>query len=341
MAGTQPSQSSHITDIATGSVFFVNGGDSYVHLQKLRSLIEQASLLLPQAEVYYFDGAEAHILEVRAALEGDLFTPFSVVVLEHLEEASSELLEILLEFTKEAKNKKDKDREHILILSRSAGAKGSRLNSQFSQAGACVMAVPDLKKDKDRLSYISTWFQEKNIKIEPSALQLLIEGYGVKIGDLIGACTRLIEEATNGVVTIDQVRMMPGLSTQTTGFDIIEDALNGQLLQALTALRQALSQGEEPVVLLAAFSYKMRQLALFAAHPDGEMLSTNIKKYPSIFQKVCQQMRSNMSGFTSEGFARCLDALAKADDSIKSGSGNTAYALEHAVEIISKKGILS
>lgn len=341
MAAARLSKSSHMANITIESTFFINGGNPHIHLQRLRFLVEQATLALPQAEIYYFDGAETSILEVRAALEGDLFTPFSLVVIEHIEEVSSEILEILLEFTKEHKDKKDKVRDHILILSRSAGVKGSRLQAQFSQAGASVIDIPDLKKDKDRLNYASTWFQEKDSKIDPSALQLLVEGYGTKVGDLIGACIRLSEETANGeVITIEQVRMMPGLSIQTTGFDIIEDALNGQMLRALELLRQVLAQGEEPVVLLAAFSYKMRQLALFAAHPDGEMLSANIKKYPSVFQKVCAQMRRTISGFTSEGFARCLDALASVDDSIKGGSGNTAYELERVVKIIGKKGAL-
>lgn len=329
--------------IKIAPVIFLNGGDSYVHAEKLRQLISAARQALPDIEINYFSGGEVDLIELQSALEGDLFTASSMVVVEQMEDASPEIVTALVDLTKKhAVETVGKDGENILIMSRSVGAKGSRISTQFAKNGAEILTTPTLKKDKERVDYVLKFFKDRGAAIDFSAVQMLVEGYGMRTGDLISACTRLSDEMSldekRSTITIEQVKALPGLATQATGFDIIKKALDGHVANVLIMLRQALYQEEESIVLLAAFSYKIRQLALFAAHPNRDTLSPNIRKCPSLYQKIMNQMRAQMGGFTSERFARCLDALANVDDSFKSGNGDVSYELERAVKIIGAKG---
>jgi DNA polymerase-3 subunit delta len=109
--------------------------------------------------------------------------------------------------------------------------------------------------------------------------------------------------------------------------------VEGRRDDALRLLRHALATGADPVPVNAAFAAGLRNLARVAgvprtARPDD--VARELGMAPFQVRKA----RGQLGGWSADGVARAITAVAHADEQIKGGGTDPVYALERAIVAI-------
>ena len=117
---------------------------------------------------------------------------------------------------------------------------------------------------------------------------------------------------------------------EVTGFKVADAAVEGRYEDALRLLRHALATGVDPVPVNAAFAAGLRTLAKVggasrSARPDD--IARDLGLAPFQVKKA----RGQLAGWTPDGVAAGILAVARADEQIKGGGTDPVYALERAV----------
>src|SRR5215831_14085828 len=185
-----------------------------------------------------------------------------------------------------------------LVITHAGGAKGKALLSRLTGHGAQVAAYPKLTRIGDRMTFIREEFRA--------------EGRGID----------------QPVVT----RYYRGRA-EAGGFAVADRAVEGRLAEALEHLRWALAVGVSPVLITSALAQGVRLIGRVGAASRSQpaaALAAELGAPPWRIDKVRQQLR----GWTPDGIARALAAVAEADAQVKGEGANPGYALEVAVRAI-------
>jgi DNA polymerase-3 subunit delta len=120
---------------------------------------------------------------------------------------------------------------------------------------------------------------------------------------------------------------------EASGFTIADRAVEGRLAEALELLRWALAVGVSPVLITSGLAQGVRLLGRVGStsrsQPDA-VVAAEVGAPPWKIDRVRQQLR----GWTPEGVARALAAVAQADAQVKGEGTNAGYALEVAIQEI-------
>jgi DNA polymerase III delta subunit len=119
---------------------------------------------------------------------------------------------------------------------------------------------------------------------------------------------------------------------------VADKAIEGRLAEALEQLRWALATGVAPVLIVSALAQGVRGLAKVGGAPRGARgaaLAKDLGMPPWKIDRVQKQLR----GWSGDGVARALTAVAEADEEVKGGAADPAYALERTVaRIVAARG---
>ena len=123
-----------------------------------------------------------------------------------------------------------------------------------------------------------------------------------------------------------------GVGADEAGLDPAHQglALGCRLGEALELLRWALAVGVSPVLITSGLAQGIRLLGRVGSAPRGQSgaaLAAEVGAPPWKIDKVRQQLR----GWTPEGVARALAAVAEADAQVKGEGTSPGYALEVAI----------
>ena len=138
-------------------------------------------------------------------------------------------------------------------------------------------------------------------------------------------CSQLIADTT-GTITADLVDRYYGGRVEATGFRVADAAAAGRTTEAVTMLRHALEVGVDPVPLVAVLAMKLRSLAKVSAS-GGRADPGRLGMAPWQIDRARQELR----GWTPEGLAGAITAVADADAQVKGESRDPRYAVERAV----------
>ena len=97
----------------------------------------------------------------------------------------------------------------------------------------------------------------------------------------------------------------------------------------LVELRQALTAGVDPVLVVAALARQLRTVAKVASAGRGrsDAVARDLKLAPWMVDKARRQSR----GWAPDSLARAHAAVAVADGEVKGGGTDPAFAVERAV----------
>ncbi|MEV0371946.1 DNA polymerase III subunit delta [Streptomyces sp. NPDC050636] len=224
--------------------------------------------------------------------------------------------------------------EITLVLLHAGGAKGKGLLDAARKAGAREVACPKMTKPADRLSFVRGEFRSLGRSATPEACQSLVDAIGSDLRELASACSQLTADIEG---TIDEAivgRYYTGRA-EASSFTVADRAVEGRAAEALEALRWAMSTGVAPVMITSALAQGVRAIGKLASAPRGARpgdLARDLGMPPWKIDRVRQQMR----GWTADGVATALLAVAEADAGVKGGGDDPEYALEKAVVAIAR-----
>ncbi|MFD5321709.1 DNA polymerase III subunit delta [Streptomyces sp. NPDC127098] len=222
--------------------------------------------------------------------------------------------------------------EITLVLLHAGGAKGKGLLDAARKAGAREVACPKMTKPADRLAFVRGEFRAAGRSATPGACQALVDAIGSDLRELASACAQLAADV-EGAIDEEVVGRYYTGRAEASSFTVADRAVEGRTAEALEALRWALATGVAPVLVTSALAQGVRSIGKLASAPSGMRpgdLARELGMPPWKIDRVRQQMR----GWSAEGVAVALRAVADADAAVKGGGYDPGYALEKAVVAI-------
>ena len=197
-----------------------------------------------------------------------------------------------------------------------------------------MRVVADLKKSEAKLNFTMQCFERHKRRVGPMAAQQLVAVLGDRTGELAAMADQLCFDFDDDPMTIDRVNQYLTANPQVDGFRVADLALSGRTADAIIAMRSSVEQGTAPIALIGALAMKLRTMAKASAVRAGTISMAEAKTNPWVLKNATRQL----SGWTSSGMSACIQMLAWADEQSKTNGSDPIYALERAIELISRKG---
>ncbi len=257
-----------------------------------------------------------------------LFSDGTVLVLREVQDAAEELVAELRRYLQAPAE------DVCLVLVHRGGVKGKRLLDAARQAGAQEIACAEVKNRRDRLRFLSAEMRSLRRRADDEALETLLDAVGGDLRTLASACSQLASDTTGTIDTAVVRRYYDGRA-EVSGFAVADRALEGSVAEALVQLRWALHAGTDPVPIVTALAIGLRNLVKVASAPRGLRPADLARELAMPPWKV-DVVRRQVRGWSPEGIAVALSAVAEADAQVKGASTDPVYALERAIVTIGR-----
>lgn len=252
-----------------------------------------------------------------------LFASARAVVVRGLEAIPAETGDALVAY---AKNPQP---DVALILVHRGGQKGRGVADKLRKARVRTVECETVKSS-DLPSFVMREARTAGGRISEEAARLLIEAVGSDLRTLAGATAQLVSDAGGAPVTEDVVGRYFAGRAEVTSFAVADAAVSGRTTHALEQLRWALRTGVAPVLVTSALASGLRSLAKLAGAPRG-LREADLAREIGVPPWKVRVLRGQLRGWSQEGLARAIRAVAHADADVKGAADDVGYALERAV----------
>ncbi|GAB3285410.1 DNA polymerase III subunit delta [Sinomonas notoginsengisoli] len=312
-------------DAAPAPVVLVVGLEDYISARAMDTIRAKARATSPDLEVMRLDAGGYSGGELLMAASPSLFGENKLIEVHGLESMSEDFLRDALAYTASP------ERDVVLVLRHSGGARGKKLLDAVRASGAPVIDCQPLKRDADKAAFVAAEFRGSGRRIERDAVDALVAAVGSSLAELAAACAQLRLDASS-TVDAATVEKYYGGRVEATAFKVADAALGGQKAKALSAFRHALETGVDPVPMVAAIASKLRTLAKVAgARGSAQSIARDLGMQPWLVEQAQRDIR----GWTAQSLAKAIRAVAEADAEVKGLSRDPAYAVERALGIVS------
>ncbi|MEU6999265.1 DNA polymerase III subunit delta [Nonomuraea sp. NPDC046570] len=279
------------------------------------------------AEVHDLVGSKVESGELTRLASPSLFGDRSVLVVRSAQDLGKDVIAEVVAYAKRPSD------DTVLILVHPGGVKGKALVDGVKKAGAHVVTVSKVTKPAERLEFIRSEVKRAGRTIAGDAAQALLDAVGNDLRELAAVCNQLVFDTEGKTIDLAAVTRYHKGRAEVSGFTVADSAIEGRLGDALEQLRWALSTGVAPVLLVSALAGGLRSLAKVGGAPRnlrGGQLASHLGMPPWKVDRV----RRQLNGWGPEGISAALQAVATADEQVKGGGADPAYALEHTVQTI-------
>ncbi|WP_431898665.1 DNA polymerase III subunit delta [Nonomuraea sp. bgisy101] len=275
------------------------------------------------AEVHDLVGGKVEPGELTRLTSPSLFGDRSVVVIRSAQDLSKETIAEVVGY---AKNPAD---DTVLVLVHPGGVKGKALIDGIKKTRADVVTVSKLTKPAERLDFVKGEIKRAGRTITGEAAQALLDAVGNDLRELAAACSQLAFDTEGKSIDLNAVARYHKGRAEVSGFTVADSAVEGRLADALEQVRWALGTGVAPVLLVSALARSLRSLAKVGG-AGRNVQAAQLGMAPWQINNAKRQLR----GWGPEGLSAALMAVAAADEQVKGGGADPAYALEHAIQTI-------
>ncbi|NDD78729.1 MAG: DNA polymerase III subunit delta [Actinobacteria bacterium] len=291
--------------------------------------ISQVISKYPIAQVSNLYAEEIEVGIITDNVAPSLFGDQRVVVIRDIQDLTAECADELITYLE------NQDENLILVLWHKGGVKGKGLVDKVKKLNPQLISVESIKKDSEKSEFIRNEFNSYNRKITSEAIQALIDSLGRDMRELAAACSQLASDvALQKVIDeVDVAKYQQG-RVESTSFDVADAVVDGKTADALIALRNALATGTDPVLIVSALAASFRTLAKVSGSSRGSNsyeLASSLALAPWQIEKA----RKQLTGWSENGLAKAVIAIAAVDADIKGAASDPKYALERAVMTVS------
>jgi DNA polymerase III subunit delta len=309
------------------AVVLVSGAEEYFADRAIRSIRDQLRAADAGLEVHEILASEYSPGMIASLSSPSLFQEPRLIIVQSVEKCSDALIEDGLSYLE------GPSIDSCLILRHnSSSVRGKKLIEAIRASDSAVeIACPEIKKDSDRATFIQAEFADQDRKITPGAVRALADAFADDLAELAAACAQLLSDQ---VETIDEesVDKYYGGRVETNAFKVADAALSGSSAEALALLRHALATGADPVPVVAAFGMKVRMMA--KVYGNRYASPSTIGAQPWQIERA----RKDLSGWSEEGLAEAVMAIAQADAAVKGMERDPVFALEKLVLLLANRG---
>ncbi|GAA2440728.1 hypothetical protein GCM10010405_25120 [Streptomyces macrosporus] len=316
------------TDDPLAPVTLAVGQEDLLLDRAVRQVIDAAKAADADTDVRELASADLRPGTLAELTSPSLFAERKVVVVRDAQDLAADTVKDVKEYLKAPAE------EITLVLVHAGGAKGKGLLDAARKAGAREVACPKMTKPADRQAFVRSEFRTAGRSATPEACQALVDALGSDLRELASACSQLMADVEGTIDEAVVARYYSGRA-EASSFTIADRAVEGRLPEALEALRWSLATGVAPVLVTSALAQGVRGIGRLLSAPRGMRpgdLARELGMPPWKIDRVRQQMR----GWSADGVAVALRAVAEADAAVKGGGDDPEYALEKAVMAVAR-----
>ncbi|MGO2003668.1 MULTISPECIES: DNA polymerase III subunit delta [Micrococcaceae] len=321
VTGTRTQDRTGWRQVAPAPLVLLQGPENYIAGRVFEAIRQQVRKRDGNAEITAFDASTYQRGELLLAASPSLFGEAKIIEATSLATMNEDFLEDALAYAASPAD------DVVMVLHHSGGNRGKKVLDALKAAGAGVIDCQPLKRDSEKVDFVSQEFKAAGRRILPEATRALVAAVGTDLGELAAACSQLIQDTT-GEVDQETVDRYFGGRVEATGFKVADAALSGRGPAALGTLRHALATGTDPVPIVAALAMKLRQVAKVSGQRrSAGAMAQEFGMAPWQIQQAQEQARY----FSADDLVRCLRLVAEADAQVKGASRDPHYAVERAV----------
>ena len=307
---------------AFAPVTLVHGDEELLVARAVADVLAAARERDPNVDVRDVAGASADASALMDLQTPSLFGDLRVLVLRAVQDCADEVRDALLPLVGAPPD------GGCLVLVHNGGVKGKKLVDAVKASGARVVPCAKVDKLGDRLAFVQGEFDGAGVQVTAGACRAIVEAVGGDLRELSGACGQLVADTVGTVDEAAVARFFRGRA-DASGFAVADRALEGDVPGSLVELRQALTAGVDPVLVVAALARQLRTVAKVASAGRGrsDAVAKELKLAPWMVDKARRQSR----GWSPDSLAAAHAAVAEADGEVKGGGTDPAFAVERAV----------
>ena len=287
------------------------------------SIVRAATEADPDADIRLLDAptvAPGALLELTSP---SLFGGLTVIVLRGLAQARDDLISELKAYVAAPAD------DIVLVLVHRGGVRGKGLLDAARKAGAREVTCAEVRTRRDRLRFLHDEFRAAHRRLDDDAADALLDAVGGDLRSLASACAQLVADTT-GLVDVAVIQRYYEGRADVTGFTVADRAVEGRVGEALAQARWALQSGTDAVLITSALAAALRSIVKVAAAPRG-LRPPDLARQLGMPPWKVDVVRGQVRGWTAEGIAVALAAVAHADAQVKGAGGDPLYALERAI----------
>ena len=283
-----------------------------------------AQLKENKCEITNLFAGETIVGDIADALAPSLFSERRALILRDLQDLPEDNREEIVRYLASP------DETMTVVFVHKGGVKGKALLDAIKKVKPDIIACEPLKKEAEKEGFVKELFLDIGRKASPGAVTALVGALGSDMRELQAAVSQIAADAPAGVIDEVIIDKFHQGRMETTGFDVADATLDGNLSVALIALRSAVETGTDPVMITSAIASALRSLAKVSGANRGVKsfeLAGQLGMAPWQIDKARRQLHRWSPG----AMADAVGAIAQADAEVKGAASDPIYALEKAV----------
>ncbi len=309
------------------AIYLILGSEGALSDRAINKLT--AELKERNCEITNLFAGETIVGDIADALAPSLFSENRALILRDLQDLPEDNREEITRYLLAP------DPTMTVVFVHKGGVKGKALLDAIKKVKPEIIACEPLKKEAEKEAFVKELFLDLGRKASPGAVSALVGALGSDMRELQAAVSQIAADAPSGVIDEVMIDKFHQGRVETTGFDVADATLDGNLSAALVALRSALETGTDPVMITSAIASSLRSLAKVSGANRGTKsfeLAGQLGMAPWQIDKARRQLHSWSPG----ALADAVGAIALADAEVKGAASDPIYALEKAVTRIAK-----
>ena len=277
-----------------------------------------------KCEITHLFAAETVVGDIGDALAPSLFSERRALILRDLQDLPDENKDEITRYLSSP------DETMTVVFVHKGGVKGKALLDAIKKVKPEIITCEPLKKEAEKEGFVKELFLDSGRKATSGAVSALVGALGSDMRELQAAVSQIAADAPAGVIDEVMIDKFHQGRVETTGFDVADATLDGDLSAALIALRSALETGTDPVMITSAIASSLRSLAKVSGANRGTKsfeLAGPLGMAPWQIDKARRQLHRWSPG----AMADAVGAIAQADAEVKGAASDPIYALEKAV----------
>jgi len=307
------------------SFYLILGSEAALADRALNKITAQ--LKEEKAEVTTIFAGDALVGDISDALAPSLFSERRALIIKDLQDLPEDSRDEITRYLPEP------DATTTVIFVHKGGVKGKALLDAIKKVKPEIIACEPLKKEAEKEQFVKELFLDSGRKASPGAVAALVGALGGELRELQQAVSQIALDAPAGVIDERYIDEFHQGRVETTGFDVADATLDGNLPTALISLRSAIETGTDPVMVTSAIASALRSLAKVSGSASGAKsfeLAGQLGMAPWQIDKARRQLQ----GWTPRALSKAVQAIALADAQVKGAATDPIYALEKALQTI-------
>lgn len=300
------------------------GPEAFLAERAVSRVLTQVKAADPDTEVTTTDGSLLTAAQVGELLGPSLFAATRVLVVNGVDQVDPDEAKAV------ASTLADVPEDAHVVLLHPGGNKGQRVLKAVRPVADEEVSCVRIAKAEDRLDFVRTEVRAARGKIDPQAAQQLVDAVGGDLRSLAAACSQLVADSNDGMVTVDLVSDFFEGRAEVKGWTIADLAVSGQTGRALLELRWALGTGTAPVLVVGALASSLRTLARLQAVPPGAR-DAEVARDLGVPPWKVRALRGQLRGWRPDSLGNAIQRVAETDRAVKGEAIDQALALSRAI----------